>query len=105
MCNNCVALGILLIVVLVWIFVRREHMETMEDIPISKMSADDIDKLRQYIERAVRVGQFYGDFRRMYPYEITPWQYNTMIAKRKLGQLDNETVKNILRQSGEQVMV
>jgi hypothetical protein len=72
---------------------KQEHLE---DIQINN---DAIDKLRTYIERAVRNGTFYGDFRRMYPYTISPWQYFTMISYRKRGELDNAAVKKILTMS------
>ena len=100
MCGNCAAL-IALVLVLLWILWRRS--ERLEDIPVAAMTPEDIEKLRTYIERAVRTGQFYGDFRRMYPYTISPWQYFTMISYRKRGELDNAAVKSILAQSGEVV--
>jgi hypothetical protein len=91
---------ILVVILLIWWY-RSERVSVLEnltDIPIRQMTATDITNLRTYIEKAVRLGQFYGDFRRMYPYPITPWQYNTMIASRKLGELDDAKVKNILSQ-------
>jgi hypothetical protein len=98
MCGNCAVLIAICVVLVYLLWTKQEHLE---DIPITDMTADDIDKLRTYIERAVRVGQFYGDFRRMYPYTISPWQYHTMIKYRKRGELDNEAVKKILSMSGD----
>jgi hypothetical protein len=100
MCSARAVLVVLLIVMLWLLATRSEHIE---NIPINKMTDTDIDKLRLSIERAARVGQFYGDYRRMYPYIVTPWQYFTMIAYRKRGELDNTAVKDILKQSGEVV--
>lgn len=100
MCSNC---AVLLVICLVLVYLLWSKQEHLANIPIADMTADDIDKLRGYIERAVRTGQFYGDFRRMYPYEITPWQYFTMIKYRKRGKLDNDAVKKILHMSGEVV--
>ena len=86
----------LIIVCLVLLYMVLPKKERLENIPVAQMSPDDIDKLRTYIERAVRTGQFYGDFRRMYPYEITPWQYKEMISRRKRGELDNAAVSSVL---------
>ena len=71
----------------------------MENILYSQMTPADITKLRIYIERAVRIGQFYGDFRRIYRYAITPWQYRTMISYRMRGALDDAAVKAILQKN------
>jgi hypothetical protein len=96
MCINSAVL-VSIILVLLFLLYTRQPREHMQNIPISKMTDDDIDKLRQFMENAVRRGQFYGDFRRMYPYEITPWQYNAMTLKRRLGELDILAIKNILQ--------
>ncbi len=95
--NSAVLISIILI--LLFLLYVNQPSECMQNIPLSKMTEDDIDKLREFMEKAVRTGQFYGDFRRMYPYEITPWQYNTMISKRRLGELDSTAIKNILQQA------
>jgi len=96
MCINR-AILVSIILILLFLLYTRQPQEHIQNIPIAKITDDDINKLRLFIEKAVQTGQFYGDFRRMYPYEITPWQYNAMIAKRRLGELDSLTIKSILQ--------
>lgn len=90
--------GIILLIMFVFYWFKQEHLS---DIPLSQMTDIDIDKLRTYIETAVRMNTQFGDFRRMYPYTITPWQYSRMTAMRKRGELTNAAIKTIFINSGE----
>src|SRR4051812_33313333 len=96
MCSTCLGLTVVIVCLVIW-WSNREHLE---DTPISRMTAADIDALRQQIEKAVRIGQFYSDFRRMYPYPISTWTYNQMVIAHKRGLLTNAMVKSILKESG-----
>ena len=95
-----VAIVLILILTIVYFYRSFKNTEYMDDIPINTMNDADIDKLRSYIEHAVRINQQYGDFRRQYPYSVSTWQFFKMIATRKRGELTNASLKDILIQSG-----
>jgi hypothetical protein len=73
-----------------------ERIMAMPVIEPSDMTDQDYTNLIQRIERAIATKQLYGDFRHMYPYDVTTWQYFKLISLRKKGKLTIPVVKQVL---------
>lgn len=86
---------ILLILVIYFIYSSKKEFMLPKD-----MSDTDINAMIAAIERSIATKQLFGDFRRMYPYELTPWQFFKLINLRKKGKLTIPVVKHILGTTG-----
>jgi hypothetical protein len=74
--------------------------EGLSDIKPKDMSISDLNMLITAIERSIATKQLYGDFRHMYPYDLSPWQFFKLISLRKKGKLTIPVVQHVLGTDG-----
>jgi len=101
-----VAVCILLVLILIYVKdstvvvvkqrIPESYVVGINNVEPNKMSEDDISNLIRVIESATRTKQLYGNFRDMYPYDITPWQFSKLRILYKKGKLTTENVKIVL---------
>jgi hypothetical protein len=81
--------AIVVILVLLLLFVAVDKNS-------ERMTNAEAETIISHIERASRTGQRYGDFQRQQLYNVSPWQFFTLLKLRKKAKLDAATVKSVM---------
>lgn len=80
---------ILLLLYCVWN--NNEHLTSPKNL-----TDDQINAIIGYIQKAIRINQQYGNFNQAYGYDISPWQFKTLVSLSRSGKLTLQTAKSTL---------